>query len=147
MINYILAYYQAITNGSVTVGRYIRKWYQLIVKGLEDKRYGYDPQKAKAVIVFAENYCRHHEGALGGQRVKLELWQKAFLSVVFGIVDENGERYFREVVLIIGRKTARRFSRPSSPRTAHSWTERSARVCTSAAPSSRRPSCALTRST
>lgn len=107
MINYILAYYQAITNGSVTVGRYIRKWYQLIVKGLEDKRYFYDPQKAKAAIVFAENYCRHHEGALGGQRVKLELWQKAFLSVVFGIVDENGERYFREVVLIIGRKNGK----------------------------------------
>lgn len=107
MTNWILAYYQAICNGSVTVGRHIRQWYKIVVKGLEDKRFCYDSQKAKAVIVFAENYCRHHEGPLGGQKVKLELWQKAFLSVVFGIVDENGERYFREVVLIIGRKNGK----------------------------------------
>ena len=37
----------------------------------------------------------------------LELWQKAFLSAVFGIVDKDGERQFREILLVIGRKNGK----------------------------------------
>lgn len=106
-MSYILAYYQAIKDGTVVVGRWIRLWYEFIVNGLEEKRFFFDPKKAKAVIVFAENFCRHSEGSLGGKLVKLELWQKAFLQVVFGVVDENGLRFFREIVLIIGRKNGK----------------------------------------
>ena len=35
---------------------------------------------------------------------KLELWQKAFLSCLFGIVDSDGHRQFREAILIVARK-------------------------------------------
>ena len=37
----------------------------------------------------------------------MELWQKAFVSVVFGIVGAAGLRQFREVVLIIARKNGK----------------------------------------
>ena len=37
----------------------------------------------------------------------LELWQKALISCMFGIVDENGLRQFREVVLIVARKNGK----------------------------------------
>ena len=37
----------------------------------------------------------------------MELWQKALVSIIFGIVDENGLRQFREVVLIIARKNGK----------------------------------------
>lgn len=36
--------------------------------------------------------------------LKLELWQKAFISCLFGIVDETGSRQFRECFLCVGRK-------------------------------------------
>ena len=39
--------------------------------------------------------------------MKLELWQKAGISCIFGIVDENGNRQFREVVWIVGRKNGK----------------------------------------
>ena len=39
--------------------------------------------------------------------IKLELWQKAFLSAIFGIVDQNGLRQFREVVLVVARKNGK----------------------------------------
>ena len=39
--------------------------------------------------------------------LKLELWQKAFLSVVYGIVDKDGKRHFREIVLIMARKNGK----------------------------------------
>lgn len=39
--------------------------------------------------------------------VKLELWQKALLSVLFGIVDEDGTRTFRESCIVVGRKNGK----------------------------------------
>lgn len=105
--NYILAYYQAIKDGSVNVGNWIRLLYEYIIKGLKDKLFFYDHKKAKAAILFVEGFCRHHEGALAPNLIKLELWQKAFLSVLFGIVDESGARQFRECFLVIGRKNGK----------------------------------------
>lgn len=107
MNNYILEYYQGIEDGTICVGRWVRLWYQIIIKGLEDGSFLYSPKKAKAVVVFAENFCRHHEGPLAPQKIKLELWEKAFLSVIFGIVDKDGNRVFREAVLIVGRKNGK----------------------------------------
>ena len=102
--NWILTYYQQICDGSVTVGSWIRKWYEIVVHGLEDRRWSFDQKKANAAINFIERYCHHHEGPLAPGLMKLEVWQKAFLSVVYGIMDSEGRRQFREIVLIIGRK-------------------------------------------
>ena len=102
--NWILTYYQQIKDGSVTVGKWIRTWYEQIVHGLEEKRWFFDQKKANSAINFIERYCHHHEGPLAPGLITLEVWQKAFLSVVFGIMDETGKRQFREIVLIIGRK-------------------------------------------
>lgn len=106
-MNWILSYYQKICDGSVLVGRWVRLCYEMIVKGLQEKSFFYDQKKADRVIDFAEKYCRHHEGALGGKVIKLEEWQKAFLSVLFGVMDADGNRQFREVLLVIGRKNGK----------------------------------------
>ena len=102
--NWILTYYQQIQDGSVTVGKWIRTWYEMIVHGLEEKRWSFDQKKANSAINFIERYCHHHEGPLAPGLMKLEIWQKAFLSVVYGIMDSEGRRQFREIILIIGRK-------------------------------------------
>ena len=105
--NYILEYYQAITDGSVTVGHWIREWYGQIVNGLQEKRYFFNQKKANMAIRFVQTFCRHHEGALAPGRIRLELWQKALLSVIFGIVDEDGIRVFREILIVMGRKNGK----------------------------------------
>jgi len=107
MNNFIYAYYQGIQDGTIAVGKWVRLWYEYIVKGLESGSFFYEPKKAKAVIVFAENFCRHHEGVLAPGLIKLELWEKAFLSVIFGIVDRDGNRQFREVIMVVGRKNGK----------------------------------------
>ena len=106
-MNYIWEYYQAIQDGTEHVGIWVRLWYEYVIKGLENGSFFYSPKKAKSIIVFAENFCRHHEGALAPGLIKLELWEKAFLSVLFGIVDKDGHRQFREIVLIVGRKNGK----------------------------------------
>lgn len=107
MNNYILEYYQGIKDGSIAVGFWVRVWYSIVVSGLQDKRWFYDAKKAKKAIKFIENFCHHHEGALAPGTIKLELWQKALVSVIFAIVDDNGLRQFREVVIVIGRKNGK----------------------------------------
>jgi len=105
--NYILTYYQQIKDGSVTVGRWIEKWYEYIVHGLEEKRFFFDQKKAARAIAFIQQYCRHHEGPLAPQLIVLEDWQKALVSVVFGIMDADGLRQFRECLVVVGRKNGK----------------------------------------
>lgn len=107
MNNYIFEYYQAITDGTEVAGKWIRLWYEYLIKGLEEKAFFYNRKKANRALKFIEGFCRHHEGRLAPQHIKLELWQKAFVSVVFGIMDSNDTRQFREVVLIVGRKNGK----------------------------------------
>lgn len=104
MNNYIYEYYQQIWNGSVTVGHWIRTLYEKIMVGIEEGTYHFDQNKANKAIRFVEKFVRHNKGKLGGQLLKLELWQKAALSCIYGIVDETGKRQFREVFMVIGRK-------------------------------------------
>jgi len=105
--NYIYAYYQKIKDGSIVVGSWVRKVYAYILQGLEDKAFFYDQKKANAAIEWIETHAFHTEGPLAPGPFILELWQKAFLSCVFGIVDSAGLRQFREIVLIVGRKNGK----------------------------------------
>jgi phage terminase large subunit-like protein len=105
--NHIFAYYQQIKSGDVAVGRWILAVYEYLITGLEEKRFFYDQKKANAAIEWVESHCFHTEGRLAPGPLKLELWQKAFLSAVFGICDKDGERQFREVLLVIARKNGK----------------------------------------
>lgn len=105
--NYIYAYYQKIKDGSIVVGTWVRKVYAYILQGLEEKAFIYDQKKAHAAIEWIEAHAFHTEGPLAPGPFILELWQKAFLSCVFGIVDSAGLRQFREIVLIVGRKNGK----------------------------------------
>lgn len=102
--NWILKYYQMIQDGSVTVGKWIRMLYERIIKDLESRAYFFDQKKANRAIRFFESFCHHSKGRLAPQLVKLEPWQKALLSCMFGLVDANGIRIYREVFVVMGRK-------------------------------------------
>lgn len=107
MNNYILEYYQAIKDESIVTSAYIQQWYEYIIEGLENKSFYFNQKKANKAIKFIENFCHHHEGSLAPNCIKLELWQKAMVSVMFGIVDGDDVRVFREVVLIMARKNGK----------------------------------------
>ena len=106
--NYIYAYYQQICNGSVHVGRWIRLVYEHIIKGLDDKRFIFDQKKANEAIEWIESHTFHVEGPLAPGPFLLELWEKALISCIFGIMNpKTGTRQFREVLLLIGRKNGK----------------------------------------
>lgn len=103
--NYIYEYADAIRTGRVTVGKWIAAIYKILIAGIEQKRWFFDAKKANKAIKFIENFCRHSEGR--NDLLKLELWQKAIVSAIFGIVDANGYRQFREVFIMVARKNGK----------------------------------------
>lgn len=103
--NCIMEYYHKITHGEIVAGKWILLIYEIIVRGLEKGEFVFSAKKANKAIKFVENFCHHCEGR--EDLLKLELWQKACLSVIFGIVDEDGLRIFREVFIVIGRKNGK----------------------------------------
>ena len=107
MNNAILAYYQAIKSGAAVVGRWVELIYERIITMLERKEVVFDQVKANRAIEYIETHCFHTEGELAPNPLKLELWQKAFISIIFGIVDDDGRRHFREVILLVGRKNGK----------------------------------------
>lgn len=107
MNNYILQYYQGIKDESICVGRWIRLFYEYIIEGLEKKKFFFNQKKADNVIEWIENHCFHTEGPMAPNPLKLELWQKATVSIIYGIVDENKKRQFREILLIMARKNGK----------------------------------------
>lgn len=105
MDNYIFTYYQAIQDGSAVVGKWVRLFFEYIVRGLGEQSFLFDQKKANRAIKFIETFCHHCEGR--DDLLKLELWQKAIVSVIFGIVGKDGFRQFREVVIVVARKNGK----------------------------------------
>ena len=100
----IMQYWNEIQSGGVNVGKWIRMLYDLILQGLSEHRWYYSHERAENAIRFIERYCHHYKGKLAPQRLKLSLWERATITLIFGIVDDAARRMFVEVFLLIGRK-------------------------------------------
>ena len=106
--NPILEYWEKIQNKEVIVSKKVYKTYRKIVNDIKNPtEYFYSAKRANHVLEFAENYCRHSKGKFGGKRVELELWEKAHLATIFGFIDIEGKRKYRESILIVGKKNGK----------------------------------------
>lgn len=106
--NPILEYWEEIEKGNINVGDKIRRTYKKVVKDIKyPGEYFYSPKRGNHILEFVENFCRHSKGKCGGKRVKLELWEKAHLATVFGFIDIEGNRKYRESILIVGKKNGK----------------------------------------
>ena len=88
----------------MVVGKWIRQLYDVIIRGIAEGRWRYDERLANNALRFIERFCHHYKGALAPKRIRLSLWQRAAISMIFGIVDEAGKRQFTEVFWVVGRK-------------------------------------------
>lgn len=109
----ILEYYERIKSGDEVVSRKIARVYRKLAEdlngsvGADGTVYHYSHSRANHILEFAENYCRHSKGKLGGQLVVLELWEKAMLAAMFGFIDDEGRRKYREIILIVAKKNGK----------------------------------------
>ena len=107
-MNYIEQYYQQIKSGKVTVSAKVRKVYKHLVDNIHSPgEFHYDDELANKAIKFIETFCKHSKGKQGGKPFLLELWQKSFVAAIFGFVDADNKRQYREAILIIARKNGK----------------------------------------
>ena len=110
-MNPIIEYNNKIQNKEIITSSKVKRVYQEIVENIINNplsEYEYNEKKANHAIEFIERYCKHSKGSMGGKPFLLELWQKALVATMFGIVDRiDGTRKYQEVVLIVGRKNGK----------------------------------------
>lgn len=109
MANYIEQYYQAMEDGNIIVSNRVRKQYQKLVQDIkEHPKYIYDDAKAQRPIKFIESFCKHSKGELAGKPLVLDLFQRAYISALFGFVDkETGYRRYTESFFFVARKSGK----------------------------------------
>jgi len=106
MDNWIFKYHEAIQKKEVIVGVWVRLCFEILTTGLLNGEWEFNEKKANKAIKFIENFCHHSEGR--SDLLHLELWQKAIVSAIFGVMDKTtGYRQFREVFIIIARKNGK----------------------------------------
>ena len=86
-VNYIVEYYDKIERGQIIAGKWIKKVYKILTEGIKNGEYIFDSKKANKAINFIETFCHHSKGR--NDVLKLELWQKAAVSTIFGILDKK----------------------------------------------------------
>lgn len=124
-MNYIKEYYKKIKSGEIKTSRKVKIVYEKLVKDIdnpkiiktynedteeyEEYKYIYSEKRALDAVEFIETFCKHSKGKKwAGQPFILELWQKAFVSAIFGFIDEKtGFRKYRKVILFVARKNGK----------------------------------------
>lgn len=109
-MNYITEYYDKISTGKITTSKRVLHIYQQLIADMNNSscRYVFNEHLAVRPIEFIEKFCKHSKGEWAGKPLKLMLFQKAFISALFGFVDkETGLRRFREAFLYMARKNSK----------------------------------------
>lgn len=114
---YLEQYYEAVKthkieiNGEwkyIIVGQEMLQALEMYVADMDNPKYIYDTKKAHRYIEFIERFCKLTKSPFYGKRVKLMLWQKAFIECLYSFrnVDTGLER-FKKAIMLIGRKNTK----------------------------------------
>jgi len=109
-MDYVTQYLEAIKAGKCIVSKRCRRQYEKLVDDINNPKDGYvfDQERAERPIQFIERFCKHSKGEWAGKPLRLELFQKAFISALFGFVDKKtGYRKYRETLLYVARKNGK----------------------------------------
>jgi phage terminase large subunit-like protein len=107
--NYIVQYWQEMEKGNIVVSKRIYKQYQKLVQDINHHdKYIFDESKANRPIKFIETFCKHSKGELAGKPLKLALFQRAYISALFGFIDKDtGHRRYTESFFFVARKSGK----------------------------------------
>ena len=96
-------YAKDVVAGTILASKWVRLACQRHLDDLaNDSRWQYNERKAHIVCAFAETCC-HEKGHLQGQPIKLEPWQCFIFCSIFGWVDDDNIRKYREAFILCPR--------------------------------------------
>jgi phage terminase large subunit-like protein len=105
-----LTYARAVVAGEILAGKYTRLACARQLRDVERDNFTYkfDRDRANAVCEFLE-MLPHTKGKWAARRenIRLEPWQCFLFSTLFGWIDDDGLRRFREAYLCVARKNGK----------------------------------------
>lgn len=108
-MKWIKEYLDQIDSGKIVVGKKVIKVYKQLLKEVEkpNSKYILNESKGERPIKFIETFCKQAEGEIG-KPIKLELFQKAYIQALFGILNKDtNTRRFNETLFLVGRKNGK----------------------------------------
>ena len=114
-MNYVREYYKEIETGKTIACQEVTSLYKRMVKEMDNPLdssfpFWFSEESGQYVIDFIEGYCKHYQGDHAGEKVKLELFQKAFIQCLFGWLEKGtNRRRFREYFFEVARKHGKSF--------------------------------------
>lgn len=107
-MTYLEEYREAIRCGEIIAGQELISALDMYIGDLKNPRYIYDTRDAYRRINFMETFVKLTKSPFYGKPMKLMLWQKAFIEVLYSFkVAETGFDRFKRAILLIGRKNAK----------------------------------------
>ena len=101
-------YYKQIMSGEIVAGHELKTMLQKLMDEMNDDAYIYDTTDADFRIDFMEHCVLLTKSPFYGKPMKLMLWQKAFISTVYGFkMSGDGTDRFRRILLLIARKNGK----------------------------------------
>lgn len=108
-MNYIIEYFEEMKSGKCVVSKRVYKEYEKLVNDINNPgKYIFDEDKALRPIKFIETFCKHSKGEWAGKPVTLELFQRAYISALFGFIDKDTKlRKYKESIFYVARKNGK----------------------------------------
>lgn len=112
MTDYLLQYREAIRKGECIAGEDMIQELDNLIEDLSSSDYLYDTRDAEIRINFIEHCIKLTKAPYYGKPMKLLLWQKAFIEVVFSFKMKSLDTgawvdRFTEILLLIARKNGK----------------------------------------
>ena len=105
---YLEQYRQEIREGKIIAGLELIMMLDKLLEDMDDDRYIYDTTDADERMDFMENCVRLTKSPFYNKPMVLMLWQKAFISAVYGFkMAEDRLDRFKKVILLIARKNTK----------------------------------------
>lgn len=104
---YFRDYFEAVYDGRIVACDKLKRVSQRLLEAqLKPGKYHFNGELAAAPWQFIERFCCKPAGRLG-EPIKLEPFQKARIEAIFGFVNDDDLRQFREVMIVEGRKNGK----------------------------------------
>ena len=105
--NFLETYYEECKQGINVIGAELMMELDRLIDDMNSDAYIYDTREADRRMDFMENCIRLTKSPFYNQPMKLMMWQKAFISAVYGFKMLDGKNRFQRVLLLIARKNTK----------------------------------------
>ena len=100
-------YYRRIDSGEFIAGMEMKMELENLMDDMQSDEYLYDTSDADERIDFIENCVKLTKSPFYGKPMKLMLFQKAFISALYGFKMKDGSGRFKKALFMISRKNGK----------------------------------------